>query len=52
MDHPSNVLRERQVVTCEVATLACDPVSPVVKTQVVHADDSPYFLVEGSVNQL
>ena len=45
-----NVLRASQVVTCELRTLACTPVSPVIPTK----DDgqSPAFLVEGSVNQL
>ncbi len=47
--HADNVLRARQVVTCELRTLACTPVSPVFPT----ADDqgqSPVFLVEGPIN--
>ena len=45
-----NVLRAKQVVTCELRTLACTPVSPVLKTK----DDgqSPDLLMEGSGNQL
>lgn len=48
--HLDNVLRAKQVVTCELRTLACAPVSPVIPTE----DDgqSPALLVEGSVNQL
>jgi len=52
MDSPGNVLRDRQVVTCEVRTLACTPVSPVIATQDQLQDESPHFLVEGSVNEL
>lgn len=50
--HPVNDLRARQVVTCELATLACEPVSPVVPTEEVHAGDPASFLVEGSELQL
>lgn len=32
-DHPVNVLRAQQVVTCSVQTLACAPVSPVLPTE-------------------
>lgn len=52
LDSPDNVLRDRQVVTCEVATLACTPVSRVIPTRVVHQNDTAYFLVEGSPNKL
>lgn len=41
----ANVLRARQVVTCELRTLACTPVSPVVRTA---ADGSgPGLALEG-----
>lgn len=46
--HPDGPLRARRVVSCEVRSLACTPVSPVVPSRTVHAGDSPYFLVEGS----
>lgn len=42
-----NVLRARQVVTCEVRTLACTPVSPVIPTDDEEQGDYPTFLVEG-----
>lgn len=42
-----NVLRARQVVTCELRTLACTPVSPVIPTEENHGE-SPTFLVEGT----
>jgi len=47
-----NVLRARQVVTCELRTLACTPVSPVIPTEDDDQGQSPTFLVEGSGNQL
>ena len=52
LDNPGNVLRDRQVVTCELASLACTPVSRVIPTRVVHQDDSAYFLVEGRPSEL
>ena len=52
MDNPGNVLRARQVVTCEVRTLACTPVSPVIATQDQLEDESPHFLVEGRPQEL
>lgn len=50
--HPVNVLRARQVVRCEVETLACTPVSPVIATDDDHQGRYPTFLVEGSAGQL
>ncbi|MBA2953634.1 hypothetical protein GON03_04850 [Nocardioides sp. MAH-18] len=49
--HPVNVLRAQQVVACELTTLACSPVSPVITT----ADDQEQpggVLVEGGLSQL
>ncbi|MFA6577267.1 MAG: hypothetical protein WCS84_17720, partial [Nocardioides sp.] len=48
--HVDNVLRAKQVVTCELRTLACTPVSPVIPTK--DQGQSPAFLVEGSGNHL
>jgi hypothetical protein len=50
--HPVNVLRARQVVTCELRTLVCTPVSPVITTDDNDQGRYPAFLVEGAVNQL
>ena len=49
--HADNVLRARQVVTCELRTLACRPVSPVFPTD-DHQGQSPVFLVEGPINPI
>lgn len=46
-DHEVNVLRARQVLTCELRTLACTPVSPVIPTE-ENDGESPTFLVEGT----
>jgi hypothetical protein len=46
-EHVVNVLRARQVVTCELPTLACTPVSPVIPTEDQDLGRSPAFLVEG-----
>ncbi len=46
-----NVLRARQVVTCELRTLACTPVSPVIPTDDEDHGESPALLMEGSGNQ-
>ena len=51
-EHLVNVLRARQVVTCEVRTLACTPVSPVIPTDDRDQGRYPTFLVEGDSNQL
>jgi len=48
--HVDNVLRARQVVTCELRTLACTPVSPVIPTK--DDGESAALLVEGSPNPL
>lgn len=48
----ANVLRARQVVTCELGTLACTPVSPVVRTDDENVGGHPTFLVEGSSDEL
>ena len=48
--HLDNVLRARQVVTCELRTLACTPVSPVVPTR--DGGQGPALLTEGNANQL
>lgn len=45
VDH---VLRARQVVTCELRTLACTPVSPVIPTTDDHQGQSLPLLMEGS----
>ena len=49
-----NVLRARRVVTCELRTLACTPVSPVIPTDNDGQGQrqSPALLMEGSANQL
>lgn len=48
--HPVDVLRARQVVTCELATLACTPVSGVVPTR---DDGDPVpLLTEGAPFQM
>ena len=44
-DDVDNVLRAQQVVTCELASLVCTPVSPVIPTG---ATDSPALLMENS----
>lgn len=45
-DHPVDVVRARQVVACELRTLACAPVSPEIPTD---DDGSPsVLLLEGS----
>lgn len=44
--HAENVLRARRVVTCELRTLHCTSVSPVIPTDEQGA--YPYFLMEGS----
>lgn len=46
-----NVLRARQVVTCEMRTLACTPVSPVIPTE-DDRGEAPALLVEGGGNLL
>ncbi|MGD9961536.1 hypothetical protein [Nocardioides sp.] len=51
-DSVDNVLRARQVVTCELRTLACTPVSRVLATVDPGQGQSPVFLTEGSANQL
>ena len=43
-----NVLRAKQVVTCELSTLACTSVSVVIPTE--GQGGSPTFLLEGSLN--
>jgi hypothetical protein len=48
--HLDNVLRARQVVTCELRILACTPVSPVVPTG--DEGQGPALLMEGHANQL
>lgn len=47
-----NVLRAQQVVTCEVRTLACTPVSPVIRADDEDQGRYPTFLVKGDANQL
>ncbi|KQT90704.1 hypothetical protein ASG49_13160 [Marmoricola sp. Leaf446] len=47
-----NPLQASQVVRCEVRTLGCTPVSPVIPTRELVADESPYFLVESDQGQL
>jgi hypothetical protein len=51
-EHPDGVLRARQVVTCELRTLACTPVSPAIPTEVARQGGSPAFLLEGRVELL
>lgn len=51
-DNAVNVLRARQVVTCEVRTLACTPVSPVIGTDVRRQGEHATFLTEGAPEQL
>ncbi|MER7556418.1 hypothetical protein ABTZ46_05720 [Nocardioides sp. NPDC126508] len=51
-DSAMNVLRAKQVVTCEVRTLACKPVSPVIPTDDEEQGQYPTFLVEGNNNVL
>ncbi len=46
-DNVDNVLRAQQVVSCELRTLACTPVSPVIPTQ-VDQGGGPTFLVEAT----
>lgn len=50
--HEEGSLRAQQVVTCELRTLACEPVSPVIPVEPQTSDGSPSFLVEGSAQQL
>jgi hypothetical protein len=50
--HVVNVLRARRVVACELRTLVCTPVSPVIATEDGDLGRSPDFLVEGTGNQL
>ena len=50
--NPVNSLRARQVVTCELRTLACTPVSPVIATDDDNQRRFPDFLVEGATNSL
>ncbi|SDC24585.1 hypothetical protein [Nocardioides lianchengensis] len=50
-NHLVNVLRARQVVTCELRTLACTPVSPVIPTDDEDSGEYATFLVEGSDRQ-
>lgn len=47
----ANVLRARQVVSCEVRTLACTPVSPVIPTDDKDQGGYPTFLVEGNSDE-
>ncbi|GGU39544.1 hypothetical protein [Nocardioides albus] len=47
-----DVLRARQVVTCEVSTLSCTPVSPVIAADDTDQGRYPTFLVEGDAHQL
>ena len=51
-DNPRNVVRARQVVTCELRTLACTSVSPVIPTADKEQGQYPTFLMEESVNVL
>jgi hypothetical protein len=48
--HVDNVLRASQVVTCELRTLACTPVSPVVPTE--DQGQPAAFMTEGSLHLL
>ncbi|CUR55300.1 exported hypothetical protein [metagenome] len=48
----TNVLRAKQVVTCELRTLACTPVSPVIPTDDEDLGRWPAFLIEGSGSQV
>lgn len=50
-EHIENRLLKRQVVTCELPTLACMPVSPVIPVRPTMNGQSPAFLVEGSGSQ-
>lgn len=47
-DDDENVLRARQVVTCELRTLKCEPVSPVIATDDGDDGQYPSFLTEGT----
>lgn len=47
-DHPVNVLRARQVVSCDLPALTCSPLSSVLSIRPLQADDGPGFLTEGS----
>lgn len=47
-----DVLRAQQVVTCEVRTLVCTPVSPVIPTDDENQGQYPTFLVEGNAGAL
>lgn len=51
-ENAMNVLRAQQVVTCEVRTLACKPVSPVIPTDDENQDQDATFLLEGTNNGL
>ena len=48
--HVVNVVRARQVVTCELGTRACTPVSPVIATDDGDQGRYPILLVEGADN--
>jgi hypothetical protein len=50
--NPVNSLRARQVVTCELRTLACTPVSPAIANDDDNQRRFPDFLVEGATNSL
>lgn len=47
-DNDTNVLRDRQVVTCKLRTLSCAPVSQVIATDDRDDGQYPTFLTEGS----
>ena len=47
-DNLDNVLRARQVVTCDLPTLACTPVSPVFPTEGDGQGQPPALLMEGT----
>jgi hypothetical protein len=51
-EHVVNVLRARQVVTCELRTLKCRRVSPVVPTDDDNQGRFPELLVEGADHPL
>ncbi|WP_395690147.1 hypothetical protein [Nocardioides sp.] len=50
--HPVDVLRARQVVTCELRSLACTPVGRVIRTPDSADAERPAFLLEGRVELL
>ena len=49
-DAELDVVRARQVVTCELSTLACAPAGPVIPTKDHPSGQSPTFLLEGRPN--